>query len=104
MTDTNQADTPVSQTDVCLICGNTRSNHNMGTGLAVCPSIAVPTFRSSAAAEQRGRLAERERCAGIAKTAWFVCALDVIMDADAAQQLCERTEQAILSAKDPTHG
>jgi hypothetical protein len=54
-----------------------------------------------AAAEQRGRLAERERCAGIAKTAWFVCALDVIIDAEAAQQLCERTEQAIRTGAKP---
>jgi hypothetical protein len=55
-----------------------------------------------AAAEQRGRLAGLDEAAGIARFAWLVCALDVIMDAEAAQQLCERTEQVILSAKDRT--
>jgi len=46
--------------------------------------------------EQRGR----EQAAVIAKTGWLECGLDVIMDADAAQQLCERIEQAIRNAKE----
>jgi hypothetical protein len=41
------------------------------------------------------RQEERARCAGIVKTAWIDGGLDVTIDADAAQQLCERASQAI---------
>lgn len=46
---------------------------------------------------EQARQAERDRCAGIAEHAWIICAIDVIMDADAAQKLSERTAQAIRS-------
>ena len=39
-----------------------------------------------------------EAAASIAEHAWIVCAIDVIMDADAAQALCERTAETIRAA------
>jgi hypothetical protein len=64
-----------------------------------------------AAAEQRGRLAERERCAGIASdAARTILSIDKmnlpvspgpIISRDRAAQ-CEHIAQAILSAKDRT--
>lgn len=38
--------TDVEVEDECLVCGHPLKRHNMGTGLATCPGIAVPTFRS----------------------------------------------------------
>jgi hypothetical protein len=66
-----------------------------------------------AAAEQRGRLAERERCARIASdAARTILSIDKmnlpvspgpIISRDRAAQ-CEHIAQAILSAKDQPHG
>lgn len=47
--------------DTCLICGNTLAKHNMGAGVPTCPTVAVPTFRSSKAALTPVREDEVER-------------------------------------------
>lgn len=51
----------VTESDTCLICGETLAMHNRGTGLPTCRHIAVPTFRSAATHRTEAAKAERDR-------------------------------------------
>jgi len=60
-------------------------------------SLAVTAFRNRLwnDAEQRGMERERDRCAGVAKVAWLKGGLNLPIDADEAQNLCEIIERDI---------
>jgi uncharacterized membrane protein len=96
MTDAKQSDTPVSQ----------EAREAAGKFLKTDPRdpvaqpLAAAFDQAIAAAEQRGRLAERERCAGIARDEKVDAAATGCESDCAYNHACDHIEQAILSAKE----